>query len=150
MEFKTITEAFSVAPQIAAADLAEIKNAGFRSIICNRPDGEGADQPTFEEIEIAARKQGLEARYLPIVSGRVQDEDSNGFCALLDSLPKPVLAYCRSGTRSATLWALSQGATLPLPDILERTKAAGYDMAGVVRRITSRWQDTDRHCRCPA
>ena len=137
MEAKKITETLSVSPQIAAADLAALKTAGFRSIICNRPDGEGADQPTFEEIEVAAKEQGLEARYQPVVSGKVRDDDAGAFGALLESLPKPVLAFCRTGTRSATLWALSEGAKRPLPDILQRTKAAGYDMGGVVRRISS-------------
>ena len=134
---KKITDTISVSPQITSADLADIKAAGFRSILCNRPDGEGADQPTFEEIEAVARASGLEARYQPVVSGKVRDEDASSFGTLIDRLPKPVLAYCRTGTRSATLWALSEGAKRPLPDILERTRAAGYDMGGVVRRITS-------------
>ncbi len=138
MEIKTIDKGLSVSPQIAAADVAELKKQGFRSIICNRPDGEGADQPTFAEIEKAAKKAGLEARYLPVVSGRVQDEDAEKFGAALSELPKPVFAYCRTGTRSATLWSLDQGAKgTPLPAILAATKKAGYDMSGVVRRIAN-------------
>ncbi len=138
MEIKTIDKGLSVSPQIAAADVAELKKQGFRSIICNRPDGEGADQQTFAEIEKAAKKAGLEARYLPVVSGRVQDEDAEKFGAALSELPKPVFAYCRTGTRSATLWSLDQGAKgTPLPEILAATKKAGYDMSGVVRRIAN-------------
>jgi sulfide:quinone oxidoreductase len=80
----------------------------------------------------------IEARYLPIVSGRVGDEDAGAFAAALQDLPGPVLAYCRTGTRSTTLWALAEGGRgTPLPDILASTKAAGYDMAGVVRRIAN-------------
>jgi sulfide:quinone oxidoreductase len=138
MDLKTIDKGLSVSPQISAADVAEISKQGFRSIICNRPDGEGADQPTFAEIEKAAKKAGLEARYLPVVSGRVQDEDAEKFGAALAELPKPVFAYCRTGTRSATLWSLDQGAKgTPLPDILAAAKQAGYDMSGVVRRIAN-------------
>jgi len=138
MELKTIDKGLTVSPQIAAADVAEIKKQGFRSIICNRPDGEGADQPTFAEIEKAAKKAGLEARYLPVVSGRVEDADAEKFGAALSELPKPVFAYCRTGTRSATLWSLDQGAKgAALPDILAATKKAGYDMSGVVRRIAN-------------
>ena len=110
---------------------------GFRSIICNRPDGEAADQPTFEEIEVAAKAKGLEARYLPVVSGKVRDQDAKDFSALTAELPKPVLAYCRTGTRSITLWSLAEGDKRPLPEILEKAKAAGYDMGGVVRRIAA-------------
>ncbi len=107
-------------------------------MICNRPDGEGADQPAFAEIETAARAAGLQAAYQPVISGQVKDADAEAFGALLATLPKPVFAYCRSGTRSATLWSLSEAAHgRPLPEILAATKAAGYDMAAVVRRIAN-------------
>jgi sulfide:quinone oxidoreductase len=84
---KAINTQISVAPQIRPEDLADYAQQGFRSVICNRPDGEGADQPVFEEIEAAAKKLGLEARYLPIVAGKVRDEDADAFGALMDSLP---------------------------------------------------------------
>lgn len=134
---KKITDSLSVSPQISAADVKAIAAAGFRAIVCNRPDGEGADQPTFEEIEAAAKAAGVEASYLPVVSGKVTDQDAEAFAKAMETLPKPVFAYCRTGTRSTTLWALSQAKTLPLPEILSRAKAAGYDMSGVVRRIAN-------------
>ncbi len=137
MQIKTITAQISVSPQIVADDLPAIAAAGFRSIICNRPDGEAADQPTYEEIETAACAAGLEARYLPIVAGKVRDEDAEEFGTALLELPGPVFAYCRTGTRSATLWSLSQARTLSTADILAATRSAGYDMAGVVRRIVN-------------
>jgi len=137
MDHKAISDALSVAPQISVADVAEARGLGFRAILCNRPDGEGADQPSFEEIEAAARAAGIEARYQPVVSGMVRDEDAQAFGAALRELPGPVLAYCRTGTRSATLWSLSEAKTRPLPEILAATKAAGYDMNGVARRIAN-------------
>ncbi|WP_296993407.1 bifunctional protein tyrosine phosphatase family protein/NAD(P)/FAD-dependent oxidoreductase [Thalassospira sp. UBA1131] len=137
MEIKTISNGFSVSPQIVADDIKEIAKRGFRSIVCNRPDGEGADQPTFEEISNAAKEAGLEVRYQPIVSGKVSDDDARDFGRLYDELPKPVFAYCRTGTRSTTLWSLSQAAHLDTSEILRATKAAGYDMGGVVRRIVN-------------
>ena len=137
MQFNTITEAVTASPQVSPDDLTAIREAGYRAVICNRPDGEAADQPTFEEIEAAANKAGLEARYLPIVAGKVSDEDAAAFESALTELPGPVLAYCRTGTRSATLWSLASAGRLDPSDILSRTKAAGYDMAGVVRRIVN-------------
>lgn len=137
MEIKKITEKVSISPQIAAADMAAIKKAGFRAIICNRPDGEGADQPSFEEIEKAAKKAGLVAAYLPIGHGMVSDENVDEFGAVLKDLPRPILGYCRSGTRSATLWSLHEAQKRPLPEILAATKAAGYDMNGVARRVAN-------------
>lgn len=137
MEAKKISGGLSVSPQISADDTKEIARLGFRSIICNRPDGEGSDQPTFDEIAKAATKAGLEARYLPIVAGKVSDKDADDFDQLLGELPGPVFAYCRTGTRSATLWSLSQASRLATSEILRATKAAGYDMGGVVRRIVN-------------
>jgi sulfide:quinone oxidoreductase len=137
MDLKHISDALSVGRQISPADVAELKAQGFRSIICNRPDGEGADQPTFEEIHEAAEVAGLAARYLPVKSGLVQDDDAVAFGAALRELPGPVFAYCRTGTRSVTLWSLSQSKALPMPDILAAAKAAGFDMNGVARRIAN-------------
>ncbi|MHC8493030.1 bifunctional protein tyrosine phosphatase family protein/NAD(P)/FAD-dependent oxidoreductase [Thalassospira sp. SM2505] len=137
MDTRKISDGISVSPQITPDDVSEIAKLGFRSIICNRPDGEGADQPTFDEVARAAVKAGLEARYLPIVSGKVSDRDADDFGQALDALPKPVFAYCRTGTRSATLWSLSQATRLGASEILRATKAAGYDMGGVVRRIVN-------------
>jgi len=137
MEIKSLTSGLSVSEQILPADIKAIKDAGFRAIICNRPDGEGADQPTFEEIAKAAKKAGLEAAYQPIVAGKVGDDDAVTFDALMTELPGPVLAFCRTGTRSTTLWSLSQADKRAMPDILAASKAAGYDMAGVVRRIAN-------------
>jgi sulfide:quinone oxidoreductase len=137
MDPKALSSQISVSPQITAADVKALANLGYRSIICNRPDGEGADQPTFEEIENAAKAAGLEARYIPIVQGTVQDSDAEAFAKAMDELPKPALAYCRTGTRSVTLWSLSQANRLSVADILAASKGAGYDMAGVVRRIVN-------------
>ncbi|WP_241301183.1 aminotransferase class V-fold PLP-dependent enzyme [Burkholderia stabilis] len=100
----TASSGFSVSRQITPAELKAIRNAGFRSIICNRPDGESADQPAFDEIAAAARELGLDARYLPVERDRIGEAEVDAFEALLDALPKPVLAYCRSGSRSGALW----------------------------------------------
>lgn len=137
MDLKQITEKTAVSPQITPQDMTAIKEAGFRAIICNRPDGEGVDQPSFEEIEAAAKKVGLEAAYVPVTSGKVRDEDVESFGAALKDLPRPVLAYCRTGTRSATLWSLHESKKRPMYEILAATKAAGYDMNGVARRISN-------------
>ncbi len=137
MDIREITPKFSVSPQILPSDIKAIKDAGFRAIICNRPDGEGADQPSFEEIEKAAKKAKIAVRYVPVQSGMVSDGDVSSFTDALGELPRPVLAYCRTGTRSATLWSFHESNKRPMSDILEATKAVGYDMNGVARRIAN-------------
>ena len=137
MDVKTLSPQVSVSPQITAADVAKVSEAGFRAIICNRPDGEGADQPNFDEIEASANAAGLRVAYVPVTAGMVTDDDVAAFASALAELPRPVLAYCRTGTRSATLWSFHEADKRPMPDILAATKAAGYDMNGVARRIAN-------------
>lgn len=137
MDLKKISPTFVVSPQISIEDITQLRDAGFRAIICNRPDGEGADQPGYEEIEAAASAVGIETRYLPVQSGMVADADVEAFGMALEHLPRPVLAYCRSGTRSATLWSLHEAKKRPMPEILSATKTAGFDMNGVARRIAN-------------
>ncbi|MCO4054650.1 MAG: TIGR01244 family phosphatase [Bosea sp.] len=133
---KIIDPTLSVSEQIKPDDIAALAASGFKSLICNRPDAEAAGQPAFAEIETAAKSAGLSAAYQPVVSGKVGDEEALAFGRLMDALPKPILAYCKTGTRSTTLWSLSEAARgRPLPDVLASAKAAGYDMTEVVRRI---------------
>jgi sulfide:quinone oxidoreductase len=135
MDIRPLTNELSVAPQIAAAEVEAIVALGYRSIICNRPDGEGADQPNFVEIERAAQQAGVQAHYQPVISGKVSEDESREFGRLLAALPKPTLAFCRTGTRSTTLWALSESKRLAMPEILERAARAGYDLKSLTRRI---------------
>jgi sulfide:quinone oxidoreductase len=137
MDIRKLNEDIAVGPQIGAQDVLTIAAAGYRSVVCNRPDGEGADQPGFAEIEQAASAAGMQARYLPVESGKVADAQAQGFGELMRELPGPVFAYCRTGTRSATLWALAQAASQPLPSILDAARGAGYDLSGVTRRIAN-------------
>jgi sulfide:quinone oxidoreductase len=137
MDFRKLTNDLTVSPQINIHDMEAIKAAGFRSVICHRPDSEGSDQPLSQEIRDAAIAAGLQFRYQPIIPGMLSDLDAREFGAFLAELPKPVFAYCRTGTRSVSLWSLSQATSKPLPEILTATQAAGYDMSGIVRRIAN-------------
>jgi sulfide:quinone oxidoreductase len=132
MDIRKITDDLSVSPQIRTADAAAIAAAGFRAVICNRPDGESADQPPSGEVAAAVKAAGMEWRMLPV--SQVNRADVDAFGKLLAELPKPVLAFCRSGTRCTALWSLSEVDKRPVEDILTRTRAAGYDMAALVQR----------------
>lgn len=137
LHVKTLDDKVAVAGQIRPEDIPDLAAQGFRAIITNRPDGEGPDQPSFAEIQAAAIQAGLEARYLPVASGAVTDQDVQAFRKALRELPGPVLAHCRSGTRSAMLWALAQADSKPVSDLLATTAAAGYDLSGIARRVAN-------------
>jgi sulfide:quinone oxidoreductase len=100
---------FASADQITPADLAGIAAAGFRSIICNRPDGEGgASQPASAHMREAAKQLGLQFAYLPVTPGKIGPDEVARFAQLLADMPAPVLAYCRTGNRATNLWQFAQ------------------------------------------
>ncbi len=108
--YHSLTPDFAVAPQLGPADMQALADAGFRSVIINRPDGEGGpQQPLSADVLQAARKAGLQARYQPVVSGAITVVDVADFARLLHELPAPVLAYCRSGARCTQLFQAVQG-----------------------------------------
>lgn len=108
MEIRQISEDYSVTGQIAPEDVKKIGEAGFKSVICNRPDGEQPDQPGNDAVRNALEAAGLTFRYIPVVSGQMTAENVAEQASALKDLPSPVLAYCRSGTRCANLFIAIQ------------------------------------------
>ncbi|WP_416762401.1 TIGR01244 family sulfur transferase [Roseateles sp. So40a] len=101
-----LTPDFCVAPQLTPDTMAALAGAGFKSVINNRPDFEGGpDQPTSEQVRAAAEAAGLVYHHLPVQGGYQSPEEIAAMRALLDEVPKPVLAFCRSGARSTRLFA---------------------------------------------
>lgn len=127
-----VSDEYAVSAQITAADLPAIAASGARSLICSRPDGEANDQPTFTEIESAAREAGLEVAHVPVISGRVNEGNVDDFLTVVEKLPKPIHAYCRTGTRSITLWSLYQKRLgVRAEELLSVADACGYDLSAV-------------------
>ena len=135
MPFKALTPALSVSPQLDEADVAEAASAGFRAIIDNRPDGEEPGQPTAAEMSALAAAHGLGFAHVPTVGGKISDEDVALMAHALADLEGPVLAYCRTGTRSTTLWALSQAGAQTADALIATAAAAGYDLAALRPRL---------------
>lgn len=100
---------FSASPQIDVEDLADIKAAGFKSVICNRPDSEdNSVHPDHNLLEAVANDLGLEFAYLPVVSGQINDTNVAEFKTIINKLPAPTLGYCRLGIRSKILYEQSR------------------------------------------
>ena len=132
MDIGRLSDDFSVSPQIAVTDLQAIWDLGFRTMICNRPDGEDFGQPDVAKIEAAARAIGFEFAFIPAISGRAAMPHAIETRRILADLPKPVFAYCRSGTRCTVIWSLMQLGEMEDADILAATAAAGYDMSRLI------------------
>lgn len=99
----------AVSGQIRPEDVARIAADGFAMVVNNRPDGEEAGQPSSAELEAEARRHGIDYRYIPVVPGQPLTQEARAFAQAVEESPGPVLAFCRSGNRSASLWKMSQG-----------------------------------------
>lgn len=107
--FNRIDDNFSFSPQIDEKDLPDIKAAGFKSIICNRPDNEdGGSHPDHDLLKAAANKLGLEFAYLPVIPGQINDTNIADFKAIVSQLAVPTVGYCRLGIRSKILYERSR------------------------------------------
>jgi len=134
VEIKEITKGYAVSPQLYAGDILVAAEQGFRSIICNRPDDEEQGQPTAQKIGDAASEAGLGFAYIPVSPKGLEDSQVDEMRAALDSLPGPVLAYCRSGARSSKIHALATegGETVsPGPDRNFNIVIVGGGSAGI-------------------
>ncbi|MBS0408863.1 MAG: TIGR01244 family phosphatase [Proteobacteria bacterium] len=132
-DFRTVTDDFSVSPQIAPGDVATAAAQGFRLIINHRPDGEQPGQPTSAEIEAQARANGLAYVHIPVM-GRPTEAQAKATRDAAAAAGGKVLAFCRSGTRSITAWSMGQAqAGDRSPEALVSLGAgAGYDLSGVL------------------
>lgn len=133
MDIRKVTDDFSVAPQIEVDEVAELAALGFQSIICNRPDGEEIGQPDVAAVKAAAEKVGLTFCHVPVLSGAMTQDDVTAQAAALADLPGPVLAYCRSGTRSIILWAQDQIGSkgADVDGVVTAAANAGYNLSGL-------------------
>ena len=134
--FIRLTPAFSVAAQIDAADCAAASAQGFTAIVCNRPDGESPGQPEAAEIAAAAEVAGLDFVHIPVDISGIDDAQIAAMAAVLGQ--GPVLAYCRSGTRSTNLWALAEASRGGDADAIAAAAATGgYDVSGMLPYLRS-------------
>lgn len=118
-----------VAGQIGPGDMAEIAALGINIVVNNRPDGEEPGQPDGDEIAEAAAAAGLTYREVP-VSGGIEPEQIETMAEVMADAEGRMLLYCRTGTRSAWLWALAQrGSGLTGAEVIARGAAAGYDLS---------------------
>ena len=108
MHYNYLTQDFAVSPQIFIQDVPTIREAGFRTVICNRPDGEEIDQPDSETIGHSVREAGLFFIMLPVKAGSIPSSDTvQKMQEALRTLPGPFLAYCRTGNRAAQVYNMA-------------------------------------------
>jgi|TARA_B100000768_G_scaffold139557_1_gene130885 sulfide:quinone oxidoreductase len=133
MKLNKIIEDYVVSDQIVEEDIVKLKEEGFKTIFCNRPDNEEQNQVTVNSIRDKVIENGLDFIHQPVVGGQISQNDVDQFSDYYDNAEKPIFAYCRTGTRSSMLWALSESGKRPVDEILQLTFAAGYNLNNLFR-----------------
>lgn len=128
MDIRKLTDSYAVSPQIAVADLALAKAAGFTTIINNRPDGEIADALRNARMEAAARALGLEFVVNPIIPGGLSLQNIEIQARAMAEATGPVLAYCASGNRCSIVWAMAMKGQRSADDLIGTAARFGYDL----------------------
>ena len=136
MDIRPISQGFAVAPQIQPADFAALAKQGFVAVVCNRPDGEEDGQPNAGEMREAAHANGIAFHHIPVSGGQFPEAAVAAFRAVRRGTDGPVLAYCRTGTRSITLDTLADPDDIPPAERLKRASDAGYDLTDLSDRLT--------------
>ena len=128
MDIRPLTADYAVSPQIALEDLPAIRDAGFRTVIDNRPDAEIPEPLQTEQMRAAAEALGLHFVANPIVSSAITDENVARQRVAMADGPGPVLAYCASGNRSSIMWALAQAGEQPADVLISTPARHGYQL----------------------
>ena len=128
MKLNKIIEDYVVSDQIIEEDIVKLKEAGFKTIFCNRPDNEEQNQITVKSIQDKTIECGLNFIHQPVIGGQITQVDVDQFGEYFDASEKPIFAYCRTGTRSSMLWALSESGKRSVEEILSLTSKAGYNL----------------------
>ncbi|HWK54609.1 MAG TPA: TIGR01244 family sulfur transferase [Hyphomicrobiales bacterium] len=157
MQTKRFSDTFTVSGQLTEADLPALQAAGVRHIICNRPDNEAPDQPSYAELVKAASALGMQMHYLPVVYDNINSAQVRAFGKLLESSEGPVHAWCRSGLRSAALWSLVQAQHgTPTDPLVQAGNANGFDFskfparfAGVMEELRDSFAALPVAAHCP-
>ena len=135
MIIRKLTPDLAVADQLTLDDLDSVKMAGYKAVVCNRPDEEGEPHAEAEAMAKKASALGLEFRYLPVHAGNITDKDVQQHATILAEVPTPALTYCRSGTRCAKLWALAEAGKQDVTTLVETVDKAGLSIVDIAHRL---------------
>lgn len=135
MQPKPLSHDVHATPQLTGDDIREAHKLGYRTIVNNRPDGEEPGQPTSAELSCVAAECGLAYLHIPVTGDGIDEDKVDAFRRGLEDCESPALGFCRTGTRTAMLWALTSVERRGINDVLSAANAAGYDLEKLRPRL---------------
>lgn len=138
MQPTKLTTNLSIGPEPNGEDIAALAAAGFRSIINNRTDGEDELRLNSDEMALAVESQGLDYAYIPVKGRNPLERDAQAFEDAMEELPGPIYAYCKTGGRSAALWALTSVMIASSDELIAQCAGAGHDVSGLRPKMEMR------------
>ena len=135
MKIVKVSNNFAVSPQLEPGDMHELADAGFQTVICNRPDGEEPGQPGAASLRQAAEAAGIAFHHIPVSGGKFPPDAIKAFAQVREEADGNLLAFCRTGTRSITLDALANIKNETAEERIECAELAGYDLSGLRERL---------------
>ncbi|BDX06054.1 beta-lactamase hydrolase domain-containing protein [Planctobacterium marinum] len=136
MKLKKLSDTVTISEQLTETDVMQLHALGYRAILCNRPDEECTQLAQFADIKSNAEEYGIQCRYYPIAPTGVSRQTAKQFGEILSELPKPVVAYCRSGKRSISLWALWAKSHLPDSEVKLKLQEFGMDKDSIAALVS--------------
>lgn len=137
MDIRKITEKFYAAPQLNPEDMSDLANAGFTTVICNRPDAEVLTSHQAEAMRQAAHSAGLDFYVLPLTHDTFTMENISKQKEISDAALGSCVAYCASGTRSTFAWAMGQAGEMPIDEIVSSAARGGYDLSPLMQTLSA-------------
>lgn len=136
---KKISDRLWISPQVETGAIAALKDKGFAGIVNNRPDGEEPGQPAAATNRLEAEAHGLNYTHIPIVPGQISEDQVRDFQKVLNDSDGPVIAHCKTGTRSATLYAIGEvmDGRMSHTEVKELGERLGVDLTGATKWLQS-------------
>lgn len=128
MKIQQLNEHVYIADQLSVDDITKLRDLGIQSIVNNRPDNEGDNQPLSKDLSTYAGSINIDYYYLPVISGDYPDNTVKEFTEIFNTARKPIVAFCRTGNRSIKLWSLSQVPKFGYQQVSTQAKAIGFDI----------------------
>lgn len=133
---RELAPGYNISTQLELTDIAALRHLGYNSILNARPDHEEIDQAAGAALEAAAEKIGMAYIHVPITPETIGTLSPQAAKLIIDSLPQPVMAFCKTGARAAAVWSVAQAHEISPADLIDNARRVGADIERLRPKLT--------------